>query len=173
MYSRRDVLAASAMGAVMTVSAAKAGSFGNPDQPAQGAINAKNPASITDPGPQDPAIRDQLQLAFSPPPTDCSAASRTAARMGVFNTGPHVVTMDFNPGDIGYVPKNYGHYVQNIGDTDMQFFAVFRTSKFAEFSLSDWLAHSPQEMVAEHLNVDPTIVPYWPGSNALIMPGRG
>ena len=34
------------------------------------------------------------------------------ARMGVFNTGPHVLTMDFNPGDIGYVPRNYGHYVQ-------------------------------------------------------------
>jgi oxalate decarboxylase len=38
--------------------------------------------------------------------------------MGVFNSGPHVLTMDFNPGDIGYVPRNYGHYVQNIGDTD-------------------------------------------------------
>src|SRR6201996_295326 len=63
------------------------------------------------------------------------------ARMGVFNTGPHVLTMDFNPGDIGYVPKNYGHYVQNIGDTDMQFFSVFRTSQFSEISLSDWLAH--------------------------------
>src|SRR5437879_5923621 len=33
----RNVLAASAMGAAMTVSAAKAGSFGNPDQPAEGA----------------------------------------------------------------------------------------------------------------------------------------
>jgi oxalate decarboxylase len=92
------------------------------------------------------------------------------ARMGVFNTGPHVVTMDFNPGDIGYVPKNYGHYVQNIGDTDMQFFAVFRTSNFQEISLSDWLKHSPAEMVAEHLNVDPTMVPRWPGANARIMP---
>src|ERR1700746_693681 len=70
MLSRRDVLAASTMGAAMTVSAASAGSFGNPDEPAQGAINAKNPASITDPGPQDPAIRDQLQSAFSPPATD-------------------------------------------------------------------------------------------------------
>jgi oxalate decarboxylase len=92
------------------------------------------------------------------------------ARMGVFNTGPHVLTMDFNPGDIGYVPKNYGHYVQNIGDTDMQFFAVFRTSNFQEISLSDWLKHSPAEMVAEHLNVDPTMVPRWPGANARIMP---
>src|ERR1700676_954328 len=92
------------------------------------------------------------------------------ARMGVFNTGPHVLTMDFNPGDIGYVPRNYGHYVQNIGDTDMQFFAVFRTSNFQEFSLSDWLKHSPAEMVAEHLNVEPTMVPHWPGANARIVP---
>jgi oxalate decarboxylase len=92
------------------------------------------------------------------------------ARMGVFNTGPHAVTMDFNPGDIGYVPRNYGHYVQNIGDTDMQFFAVFRTSDFQEISLSDWLKHSPAEMVAEHLNVDPTMVPNWPGLNARIVP---
>lgn len=70
MFSRRDLLAASAMGAAMTVSAANAGSFGNPDEPPEGAINAKNPASATDPGPQNPAIRDQLQSAFSPPPTD-------------------------------------------------------------------------------------------------------
>jgi oxalate decarboxylase len=70
MFSRRDVLAASAVGTAMTVSAAKAGSFGNPDEPPEGAINAKNPASVTDPGPQNPAIRDQLQSAFSPPPTD-------------------------------------------------------------------------------------------------------
>src|SRR3981189_143315 len=70
MFSRRDMLAVSAAGAVMTASAARAASFGNPDQPPQGAINAKNPASVTDPGPQDPAIRDQLQSAFSPPPTD-------------------------------------------------------------------------------------------------------
>jgi oxalate decarboxylase len=50
MFSRRDLLAASAMGAAMTVSAASAGSFGNPDEPPEGAINAKNPASVTDPG---------------------------------------------------------------------------------------------------------------------------
>jgi oxalate decarboxylase len=32
--------------------------FGNPNDPPTGAINAKNPRSITDPGPQNPAIRD-------------------------------------------------------------------------------------------------------------------
>jgi quercetin dioxygenase-like cupin family protein len=40
-------------------------------------------------------------------------------RMTVFNTGPNAVTMDFNPGDIGYVKRNYGHYLENVGDTDV------------------------------------------------------
>src|SRR5436190_171005 len=92
------------------------------------------------------------------------------ARMGVFNTGPNVVTMDFNPGDIGYVPRNYGHYVQNIGDTELQFFAVFRTPQYQEFALSDWLKHSPPEMVAQHLNVDAATISKWPGLTAGVVP---
>jgi oxalate decarboxylase len=92
------------------------------------------------------------------------------ARMGVFNTGPNVLTTDFNPGDIGYVKRNYGHYVQNVGDTDLQFFAVFRTPRYAEVSLSDWLTHSPPEMVAQHLNVDEATISQWPGDRPAIMP---
>ncbi len=92
------------------------------------------------------------------------------ARMGVFNTGPNVLTMDFNPGDIGYVKRNYGHYVQNVGDTDLQFFAVFRTPHYAEVSLSDWLTHSPPELVAQHLNVDEATISKWPGDRPAIIP---
>jgi hypothetical protein len=50
MFSRRDVLAASAMGAAMTVSAAKAGSFGNPDQPAEGASGTSRLRNENAPG---------------------------------------------------------------------------------------------------------------------------
>jgi oxalate decarboxylase len=92
------------------------------------------------------------------------------ARMGVFNTGPNVLTMDFTPGDIGYVKRNYGHYVQNVGDTDLQFFAVFRTPHYAELSLSDWLIHSPPEMVAQHLNVDEATISKWPSDRPSILP---
>jgi oxalate decarboxylase len=91
-------------------------------------------------------------------------------RMGVFNTGPNVLTMDFSPGDIGYVKRNFGHYVQNVGDTDLQFFAVFRTPHYAEVSLSDWLTHSPPEMVAQHLNLDQATISKWPGDRPAIMP---
>jgi oxalate decarboxylase len=39
----------SAAGAVMTASAARAASFGNPDEPPQGATNGEGPGSRTDP----------------------------------------------------------------------------------------------------------------------------
>jgi oxalate decarboxylase len=92
------------------------------------------------------------------------------ARMGVFNTGPNVLTMDFNPGDIGYVKRNYGHYVQNVGDTDLQFFAVFRTPHYEEISLSNWLKHTPPALVAQHLNVDMTTAAMWPNDRPGILP---
>ena len=52
LFSRRKLLVAGAAGAVVTAaSAASAASFGNPDQPAEGAINVTNPRALTDPGP--------------------------------------------------------------------------------------------------------------------------
>ena len=68
MFSRRNVLAVTAAGAVAT--AAHAASFGNPDQPAQGAVNAKAPGNLRDPGPQSEAIGNQFPSAQIPPATD-------------------------------------------------------------------------------------------------------
>src|ERR1700741_5577629 len=71
--SRRKLLAVTAGGSLVAaaVQAAHAQSFGNPDLPPQGAINTKkSPASITDPGPQDPALESQFPSPQSPPATD-------------------------------------------------------------------------------------------------------
>jgi len=71
--SRRQWLAATAAAGVATVAvpAAHAGSFGNPDEPPQGAINTtRNPSSAADPGPQNPPLAGQFPGAFSPPATD-------------------------------------------------------------------------------------------------------
>src|SRR5438445_4161608 len=71
--SRRNLLAVTAGSSLVAaaVQAAHAQSFGNPDLPPQGAINAKNnPASISDPGPQNPTIAGQFPSPQSPPATD-------------------------------------------------------------------------------------------------------
>ncbi|MDB5955238.1 MAG: putative oxalate decarboxylase [Ramlibacter sp.] len=77
-----------------------------------------------------------------------------AARMTVFDTGPRAQTADFRPGDVGYVKKSLGHYVENTGSTDLVFLELFKSARYAEVSLSDWLTHVPPQLVMEHLNID-------------------
>ena len=78
--------------------------------------------------------------------------------MTVFNTGPNAQTADFRPGDIGYVKKSLGHYVENTGSTDLVFMEIFRADRYMEVSLADWLAHTPPKMVAATLNLDPAVI---------------
>src|SRR5260370_34032268 len=70
--SRRSILAATAAGsAFAAATAARAASFGNPDEPPQGALNTQgNPTSVTDPGPANPALAKQFPGAFTPPATN-------------------------------------------------------------------------------------------------------
>ena len=91
-------------------------------------------------------------------------------RMTVFNAGPRAQTQDFRPGDIGVVRRNHGHYIENTGTTDLVLVAVFKTAEYAEFSLSDWLTHTPPELVAQHLNIDPAVIAKFPSTSPGLMP---
>jgi oxalate decarboxylase len=93
-----------------------------------------------------------------------------SAQMTVFNTGPSAVTNNFNAGDIGYIKANYGHYIKNIGDTDLVFLEIFRTDTYQDFSLSDWLTHTPPAMVAAHFNLSPGDIAMFPNNIPVVMP---
>src|ERR1700733_4681791 len=68
--SRRNILSFGAAGAVATVaSVANAATFGNPDSPGQGAVNADADA-LRDPGPRNPNLASQFPDANNPPATD-------------------------------------------------------------------------------------------------------
>jgi oxalate decarboxylase len=90
--------------------------------------------------------------------------------MTVFNTGPRAVTQNFKPGDIGYVKKSLGHYIKNTGDTDLVFLEVFRSDRFQDVSLSDWLTHVPRALVAQHLNIDPAVIAKFPNDKPDVVP---
>ena len=66
--------------------------------------------------------------------------------------------------------RNNGHYIKNIGDTDVQFLAVFRSSYYAEIALSSWLAKVPPEMVTQTLNIDEATIAKFPKDRLLAMP---
>jgi len=92
------------------------------------------------------------------------------AEVTVFETGPNVVTQNFNAGDIGYVKRSQGHYLRNTGHTDLVYLEVFRSSYFADVSLSDWLTHTPPAMVSQTLNVDHETIARFPDGKPAILP---
>lgn len=76
------------------------------------------------------------------------------ARMTVVDTGNKARTMDFQAGDVGYVEKTLLHYIENTGDTDVVFLEMFKSSVYQDLSFSEWLTHTPPELVMAHLNID-------------------
>ena len=91
-------------------------------------------------------------------------------RMTVVATGNKARTMDFQAGDVGYVEKTLLHYIENTGDTDLIFLEMFKSRNYQDLSFSEWLAHTPPELVMAHLNIDRATFDAIPKSGAVVMP---
>jgi oxalate decarboxylase len=92
-------------------------------------------------------------------------------RMTVFAGGARARTVDFDAGDVGYVPRAFGHYIENTGDTALRFLELFNSSYYADVSLADWMAKTPRELVADHLRLDERILASFPQGKVLVAPG--
>jgi oxalate decarboxylase len=92
-------------------------------------------------------------------------------RMTVVAAGNRARTMDFQEGDVGYVQKALLHYVENTGDTDLVFLEMFaKVDRYEEFSFSEWLAHTPPELVMAHLRIDKATFAAIPKDGVTITP---
>jgi oxalate decarboxylase len=92
-------------------------------------------------------------------------------RMTVVDTGNKARTMDFQAGDVGYVEKTLLHYIENTGDKDLIFLEMFKSSFYQDLSLSEWLTHTPPELVMAHLNIDRVTLDAIPKDEFVIVPG--
>lgn len=93
-----------------------------------------------------------------------------SARMTVFFNGGKARTADFNAGDVGLVPKTFGHYVENTGNTDLIFLEMFKADRFMDLSLSDWMSHAPPELITQHLGISEETLRMIPKDKAPVMP---
>jgi oxalate decarboxylase len=79
-------------------------------------------------------------------------------RMTVFASTGKARTFDFQAGDVGYVPFAMGHYIENTGDTPLRFLEMFKSNRFADVSLNQWMALTPPALVRDHLNLNQTVM---------------
>jgi oxalate decarboxylase len=92
------------------------------------------------------------------------------ARVTLFTAVGHARTMDFDAGDVGYIPKSMGHYIENTGDTDLRFLETFKSSYYASVSLSDWMSHTPPELIKAHTRMSSESIAAIPKKQVVIMP---
>jgi len=93
-----------------------------------------------------------------------------SGKMTVFATGGRARTMDFQAGDVGYVLKTLPHYVENTGTTDLKFLEMFKSSSYQDLALSEWLTHTPPELVIAHLGMDKATLDALPKDEVVVMP---
>ncbi|KAL1602479.1 hypothetical protein SLS60_005895 [Paraconiothyrium brasiliense] len=74
------------------------------------------------------------------------------ARVTIFAGEGNARTFDYQAGDVGIVPKNMGHFIENLSDDEpLEVLEIFRASKFQDFSLFQWMGETPKKMVVDHL----------------------
>jgi oxalate decarboxylase len=79
-------------------------------------------------------------------------------RMTVFAGNGIARTIDYRAGDVGYVPFAFGHYIQNTGNQTLWFLEMFKSDRFVDVSLNQWMALTPRNLVQYNLHVGPELL---------------
>jgi oxalate decarboxylase len=92
------------------------------------------------------------------------------ARVTIFGGAGKAITYDFQAGDVGIIPRAMPHYIENTGSTMVQFLEAFRSDHFEDYSLRQWLALTPHELVRAHLKIDESVLAKLPPHKSPILP---
>jgi oxalate decarboxylase len=91
-------------------------------------------------------------------------------RMTLFIAGSDARTMDFEEGDVGYIPISNPHYIENTGDSDLVFIEMFKSSDYQDVSLAEWMAHTPHLLMNQHLGVTTSMLDSIPRQEMVVTP---
>jgi oxalate decarboxylase/phosphoglucose isomerase-like protein (cupin superfamily) len=72
----------------------------------------------------------------------------------------------------GAIPKGMAHYVQNLGDEPLRYLEMFRSPRFMDVSLNQWIGLTPPELVKAHLNLDQKTMAALRKDKPIIVPMR-
>ena len=90
--------------------------------------------------------------------------------MTVVTTASKARTMDFNTNDVGFVPTMAGHSIENTGTEDLVFLEMFKTSRYQDISLNQWIARMPDKMAQAHLKLTTQVIRSAPQDKHDVLP---
>ncbi|MEE9601765.1 MAG: cupin domain-containing protein [Thermoguttaceae bacterium] len=83
-------------------------------------------------------------------------------------------TNDFDPGDVWYFPRGHGHSIQCLGNKACHFILIFDNGYFSEFgtfSITDWVAQTPNPLLAKNLGLPETTFNSFPSNEVYFVHG--
>ncbi|MFZ5782535.1 MAG: cupin domain-containing protein [Pseudomonadota bacterium] len=79
--------------------------------------------------------------------------------LSVFASGGKAGLSRLDAGDVGYVPKGYGHALKNPSkDVPAEILIVFNAGDYQSIELDDWMATNPSNALADTFQVPPNLV---------------
>lgn len=97
------------------------------------------------------------------------------ARISVLRPDGSVFLDDVKRGDLWYFPPGYPHSIQGLGKDGCEFLLIFDEGNFSEddtFLLSDWIRHTPPDMLQKNMKLGPQDIAKFPKDDLYIFPGE-
>jgi len=95
------------------------------------------------------------------------------ARVTVLNPDGTIFIDDVEKGDLWFFPAGFPHSIQGLGPDGCEFLLVFDEGLFSEdntFLISEWLAHTPDEVLTKNSNLDRAAIAKLPKDELYIFP---
>jgi oxalate decarboxylase len=93
-----------------------------------------------------------------------------SARMTVFMAQGNAETVEFEAGDVGYVPQGSGHYIENTGEDVCRVLITFNSGHYQEIGLTEWLASNPSQLVATNFRIPESLAERFPREGHFLVP---
>ena len=75
------------------------------------------------------------------------------ARLTVFGSSGRVRTEDVSAGDATYIPRGYGHHIENVGSEQCRIIAGFNSGFYQEIGLAAWMHNIPPALMTDNLGI--------------------
>jgi oxalate decarboxylase len=78
---------------------------------------------------------------------------RGRSRMTVFGSHGRTRTEEYGPGNVGFVPQGYGHYIEQLGNEPTELLILFNSGEYQEISLANWLGANPSSILSANFGI--------------------
>lgn len=87
--------------------------------------------------------------------------------LGVFASEGKASVSRLAAGDVGYVPRGYGHALRNDSDQPVDILVVFNAGDYQSINLNDWIATNPNSVLGNTFQIPPELIEQLPRRNRL------